>query len=768
MPGKLQKPQKPGVGLPEIMQSASNWEDAIKDVDGVRVFRAVISKAALSVLAAIVATAAMLPLASCQPLSEPSKPQAAAIEVADDSLRTATSYAEILSNIRSGLDAALLSFEVEQAGLMGMIPGLDVSAEARGAGGAADADGVGADGAAGEGGGAEGIVADSAAAADAAAADDAAAPSDADALLDPAHREAIELSKHLNTGVATINPLISTAEQGLANTNSPTLFDERGYLYTVDGGLLRAFSFNGREAVSLLGSIAVYSDEGGSSQVQSLALAGTTLAVQCAVPVRERDYGSPDYALAAYAAPKTTLLFYDVSNPSNPVYLRTLGVTGTSENAFIRGGYLYIAATHATLPAAADGRWDLAGSDGEPKNTVAAIYKGLDLRQDEPLSYVPSFIDDNSLIALDPAQIYIPAETDYATATVFACFDIANISCVSLFAIYDPGTVTETVSHVWGEQGLYLIWQRYSFDAASEKATYISHLAQVALDKGQTTGIANFQILPGRLLYPAFLSERNGRLTGAVQNIGEDYAIDWSFVSFDASLKPVAELSDINGGAQLGSFCIIGDRAYLATTDAAQPFGILNIENPDNPKLLVRSNFADWPQKLAALSDGSLLGYGNEGLREQMNRALSDPAQPAPALNDFGHIALYNVDGVRAYSIGERLTIPELPGFIFRQSTWTHPVQVFEGFGLVAVPLLTIDDASSTRVIGGYAFYRFDGQGISPVATIDLVGYRNVVVYYDANSVYLFCYPPNGNLELLPELLTLDANTLQQTARIAI
>ena len=71
-------------------------------------------------------------------------------------------------------------------------------------------------------------------------------------------------------------------------------------------------------------------------------------------------------------------------------------------------------------------------------------------------------------------------------------------------------------------------------------------------------------------------------------------------------------------------------------------------------------------------------------------------------------------------------------------------------------------------MIGSYAFYRFDQQGMSLLDTVSLVGYRNVVVYNDASSVYLFCYPPSGHLELLPELLVLDANTLKQTARIAI
>jgi hypothetical protein len=607
---------------------------------------------------------------------------------------------------------------------------------------------------------------------------------DPDALKppDPATAAAIEAARQ-QTGLAVTNPLIATVEEGLPTASTPMLRDERGYLYTANSGVIRVLKLDGA-ASELVASVGVYDYDGGSESVRMMSLVGTTLAVQCSVLQRPEDYKSPDYALAAYAAPRTTVLFFDMSKPEKPQYLRTLGVTGTGEAGLVRDGLLYIATRHATAPAASGGAWELEAAGGF-EASGEAIKKALELRANDPISFVPSFYDDGNLTPLAPEQIYLPSEGSYATATVVACFDIEQNSCVSLFAVYNPAPVALYPACTWGDESLYLYWQQGAYDQATDRLVSTAHLARIALDGAAANGFAAYTSMDDVQVYPAFMKERNGQLQGALAHIGADYRRDWSFVAFDPALAVAGQLDGLGAGADLGSFCMIGDYAYSVTASAEQPFGVLDISDAAKPRLLGRSAFAEWPQKLAEAQDGVLLGYGSEAVREQVDRALLDPAQALPALDSSAFLRLYSLgpSAATAAALGDAVPIAALPEFNpddLEEPAWTYEVQVYRDLGLVGVPLVRNDSTAKAEAIAGYAFFRIEAKGLKPATTLDLLdgekalsagtaaGYWSVLPSYDEANVYLVCYPFGTSLELSPKLLVLDRTTLEPTQSLPL
>jgi hypothetical protein len=724
-------------------------------------------------------------LTACEPEQLSGMPATPAANPPTEDFSVATSYDEIFERIMGGLDAAVEDKEQARIADDAAVAAYQEAEDAA----------EGADGSETAEGAAEGADED---AAEAEMAGEGSASRDLSGF-DDATRAFMEAMERLQTGVSAINPRIATVEDGAPTLLNTTERDERGYLYSVNSGVLRVLKLEGA-ASTLVASVGLYGYDGGSEDVLLLELSGTTLVAQCLVEQRDNDYESPDYALAAYAAPRTTLMFFDVSKPEKPRYLRTLGITGLSEAGQVRDGRFYVVANHATASTAYAGFWDV-GSLNDPAVDGELIKKAFDLRKNDPISFVPSFYDDGNLMPLTPDQIYLPLEGNYTTATVFACFDIEQNSCLSLFATYNPTPDILFPLCTWGDENLYLYWQDAGFDESVKKMSYVAHLARISLDGAAPNGFAAYGRVDDTRIYAAFLQERDGQLAGAVEHIGADYQPDWSFVSFDDGLAVIAEIDALNGADSLGSFSIIGDRAYAITTNEERPFVALDIADLSAPKLLGRGSFVDWPQKLAEVEDGLLVGYGSELVREQVNRAAYDPDQRLPELAEYTFLRLYTVSGTTASAVGEARAVTLPPDFVSDMTNWTHEVQVYRDLGLIGVPLVDRSGEAMLASVVGYAFYRVSDRGIESATSIDLTtladlpddegdvfggdatgeagddvsteateteaeeevraeGYRVVFSTYDESNIYLLCYPHNDSMVMTPQMLILDRNTL--------
>ncbi|MDR1713232.1 MAG: beta-propeller domain-containing protein [Coriobacteriales bacterium] len=609
--------------------------------------------------------------------------------------------------------------------------------------------------------------------------------------FDPATRASVLAEEQRDSGIAAINPQVASVEAGINSSTAPTLASG-GYIYTVSNGFLHILQLDGTET-SEVGLLQFYAIKDRRESYTKLWLEGDTLVVLSHVEQRSTDYGSDDFALAAYASNLTMATLLDVSDPAAPAFITAMGVTGSDGAAELRDGKLYLVANHATVADTADGAWQFDSADGDMLAAKERILSGLALRQGDAIAYAPGLYIDDNLYPLAADQIYLPAAGSFARATVFACFDIEQRSCLAAFAAYDPAD-SALPGYIWGTNNLYISWQQTGYDAEADKATFATTLARVPLDGGASNGLAAVTELPGGLVHPAFVQERDGQLIGAVEQVAEDYSRSWKFVAWDGALASLGELDDINGSGTLSSFSIVGSQAYVATADATQSLVVLDISDVSAPKQLKASGFAGWPLKFApaaeAGDDGAssgggvggggsasgsgsgvlLVSYGSEIMRQQATRSLIDPEATAPSLEGSAYLHIVQVDGSGAASDSIPVQVPEAFLLTGNSATFAYDLHVYQQLSVAGTPLVGNAEDGSLG-INGYALYAYNSTGVELKGTIafetpDGSLSKCALPSYDNQYIYLVAYLVQPNADASGYVYVIDRQTLELTGTV--
>jgi hypothetical protein len=616
---------------------------------------------------------------------------------------------------------------------------------------------------------------------------------------DPATREELRASLAQGDGIYAINPKVATVEEGVPSSISPTARSDDGLLYVVSFGALRVYSLAGGDSEEVA-NLPIVGFEGGDGEVRSVSLTGTTLAVQFQVQPRAGNRTDPDYLLAAYGGAQTTVLFFDVSNPADPSYLKTLGISGECVATEVRDGRLYLVVSRMTTPASLANGWDLEGREGDTEAELSAIKGSLDLRQNDPVSFMPAFSDDGNLKALAPEQVYLPTDSDFSSSTIFACFDIASQRCSSVFAVYNPRSAGQA-DVVWGKNDLYLLWRSARFDEQASRQVFSTAVARVALDGAASSGIAEWTTLADTNLYPAFLEERDGLLVGAAEEVGPDYQRDWSIIALDRQLEAAGRLEFVDGsaGARLGSFAMLGDRAFVAVAGVEEGLIAVDIGEAGKPRLLGSYALDGWPQKLAEIDSGVLdasgadgahgllVGYGSEASRELLTMAGVDATLTPPARDQTAILRTLVLNASGSPVMGDPQLIPALSQTGEWRPAWGYDLHVFSELGLVGVPLFNISQKDPDIMLRTrYVLYSIEANGLEPEAIVpeaivDLTtgqslsvealgalgglaaddGFSTTVPLYDEDSIYLLCAPSSSDSLLPTQMIILDRSTLQ-------
>jgi hypothetical protein len=215
-------------------------------------------------------------------------------------------------------------------------------------------------------------------------------------------------------------------------TGSKTVSSTDGYRYKVAGEELEV-SLDGKQA-EVLTTLNLYDYANVGGDAVCLIQAQDTLAVLFASDAGY-NYNSVDYALSAYGAPRSMLLFFDISEPEDPRFVKALGISGTPRAVVMRADSLCVVSAHNVAPlVGSDGLWMTRGAGASSEREIR---EALELRKDSPVAFVPSYYVQDTLVPLRPAQIYLSEYGNYTTATVFAAFSLVERENTALFALYD-------------------------------------------------------------------------------------------------------------------------------------------------------------------------------------------------------------------------------------------------------------------------------------------------------------------------------------------
>ena len=204
-------------------------------------------------------------------------------------------------------------------------------------------------------------------------------------------------------------------------------------------------------------------------------------------------------------------------------------------------------------------------------------------------------------------------------------------------------------------------------DVASDKA-------EIDSDGVEVVNLSDFSIaatgkIPGNLLNQFALDEHNGNLRAAVTIAGRASGLGVSESAndvyvLDGSLAIIGSVKDMGTSERIYSARFVGARGYLVTFRETDPFYVLDLSDPRNPKLSGELKIPGYSSYLHPISDGRVLGVGKEGQNVKLSLFdVSDPAHPSEkakyTLDEYWSEVLNNH---RAFLLDDKHSIFFIPG----------------------------------------------------------------------------------------------------------
>ena len=280
---------------------------------------------------------------------------------------------------------------------------------------------------------------------------------------------------------------------------------------------------------------------------------------------------------AVFWEPTTSILIYDISDPANPILARNVTVTAGYAGARMIGDVVYVVANAwlwlgendtVVLPTIwADGTprpltyADIGSFRDSEGSHVDTLVLAVNVRSGDPPAFESFLTNGASQLYVSPENLYIvSAEWIYSNDRV-----VRETSTVHKVAIAD------TVHYVCSVRVPGTVLNQFSLD---EHLGYL----RVATTFGQWSP--------------------EGRETSAGAYVLDDL------------LHPVGQVTGLARGERVFAARFLGDRAYLVTYRQVDPLFVLDLSDPDAPRVLGYLKVAGVSDYLHPYGDRYLIGLG--------------------------------------------------------------------------------------------------------------------------------------------------------------
>ncbi|OAS15605.1 beta-propeller domain-containing protein [Paenibacillus oryzisoli] len=210
------------------------------------------------------------------------------------------------------------------------------------------------------------------------------------------------------------------------------------------------------------------------------------------------------------------------------------------------------------------------------------------------------------------------------------------------------------------EENLYVAATTYE-DQQQDTILY-----QFGLNTGKAV-YKNTGKVPGHLLNQFSMDEHNGHFrlattTGEVWRTDEGTSKNHVYI-LDANLKEVGKILNIAPGERIYSTRFMGDRAYMVTFKNTDPLFVLDLKQPDQPKLLGALKIPGYSNYLHPYDENHIIGFGKDTV-EVDNKSMAGSS--SIAYYQGMKVALFDVSDVNnpkekfTQLIGDRGTDSEL------------------------------------------------------------------------------------------------------------
>ncbi len=355
---------------------------------------------------------------------------------------------------------------------------------------------------------------------------------------------------------------------------------------------------------------------------------------------------------------RASVKIYDVSDKGKPALRRDLAVDGYYVSSRMIGDYVYVVTS---------------GSAWVNEDNIG----------------LPRIYSNNSSVEIQPAEIWHSATPDngYGFTTIMSV-NMAND---------DEEPVHETLllgsaSNMYVSPGNIYV----TFTDWTEGAERTS-IHRIHIDEGRIEYRATGEV-PGRLLNQFSMDEHEGHFRVAT-TIGHAWDGDTRSTSnvyvLDQNLDVFGRLENLAPGEQIHSARFMGSRCYLVTFKKIDPFFVIDLANPGEPRVLGELKITGYSDYLHPYDENHVIGIGKEAIAaEKGNFAWYQGVKIS--LFDVSDVA--NPKEIGKYEIGDRGTdspvLYDHKAFLFdkSRSLLVLPVQVAE-----------IDESDYSGVVPPYA-----------------------------------------------------------------
>ena len=312
------------------------------------------------------------------------------------------------------------------------------------------------------------------------------------------------------------------------------------------------------------------------------------------------DYVEPrlDFAIYPYYNSVNTIInVYDISDKIHPFIARNLTLSGSYFNSRMIGDYLY----------------------------AVVSQPAYNIYEDEVL--IPQVSQNTESSQISPERIFYADTVDtYFTFTTFVGLNILDdMEQISNMTILMGGTSTMYVS----VDNLYVTYSTWN------NGQYTS-IYRVSVNESTLNFEAKGSV-PGYILNQYSMDEYNGyfRIATTWQNITR---VNNVYV-LNMNMSVVGKLENLAENERIYSVRFMGDKSYMVTFRQIDPFFVLDMSNPNEPKVAGELKIPGYSSYLHPYDENHIIGLGKED--NSVKLSLFDVSN----VNDPKEVTKYLIEG---------------------------------------------------------------------------------------------------------------------------
>lgn len=408
-----------------------------------------------------------------------------------------------------------------------------------------------------------------------------------------------------------------------------------------------------------------------------------------------------------YAQSTTTAFIYDLSDKSNPQKLREIELDGNYLSSRKIGSSLYLLS-----------------------NKMIDYYYIQKEEAENPEAWLPTYRD--SAAQQDPVQIGC-SEIRYFPGT-----PVANYLLIAGVNLDEPEEKAQVSTYLGAgnnvyasTDNLYIAVTQYKQSDASNSTgqqkimpmpVYAEDTAvyKFALDNGRVKYRGKGEV-PGTILNQFSMEEHQGYFriattSGDIWRTDENTSKNNLYI-LDQDLKITGKIENMAPGERIYSARFLGDRGYMVTFKTVDPLFVLDLRNPQEPKILGALKIPGYSDYLHPYDENHVLGFGKDTAEISVSGGNKEAAA-SMAFYQGMKMALFDVSDVQNPKekfkeiIGDRGTDSEL--------LRNHKALLFvKDKGLLAFPVSVAEvpqqDKTQVTAYGQFVFqgayvYHLDAQ----------------------------------------------------------